>query len=54
MDQGARWRAGKQVADHHAAVLGNEDIAQDQRLAAGPGEPENLPIVDDLDLGERH
>jgi hypothetical protein len=30
MHQRARRRAGKEVADHHAAVLGDEHIVQDQ------------------------
>jgi hypothetical protein len=35
-------------------VLGDEHVAQDQRLAAGAEEAEHLPVVDDLDLRERH
>ena len=31
----ARRRAGEEIADHHAAVLGHEHIVQYQRLAAG-------------------
>ena len=54
MDQCARRRAGEQIGDHHDAVLGHEHIMQDQRLAAGAGEAQGLPVVDDLDLGERH
>ena len=33
---------------------GNEHIVQNQRLAAGAEEAEHLPVIDDLDLGERH
>jgi predicted nuclease of predicted toxin-antitoxin system len=29
-------------------------VRQDQRLAAGAEEAEHLPVVDDLDLHERH
>ena len=45
--------AGKEVGDHHRAVLGDEHIMQQQGFAAGPGKPQGLPVVDDLDLGER-
>jgi hypothetical protein len=35
MDQGAGRGAGEEIADHDRAVLGHEDVAQDQRFAAG-------------------
>ena len=54
MHQGARRGAGEEVADHHAAMLENEYVAQDQGLAAGAEEAEHLPVVNDLHLGERH
>ena len=46
--------AGKQIADHDAAVPGHEHVAQHQRLAAGAGEPQHLPVVENLSFGERH
>ena len=54
MDQGTRRGAGKEVADHHMAVLGDKHVVEDQRFAAGAEEAEHLPIIDDLGLGERH
>jgi hypothetical protein len=54
MDQRPRRSAGEEVADHDRTVLGNEHVARHQRLAAGAQEAEHLPIVDDLDLRERH
>src|SRR6184192_535218 len=51
--QRARRGALEQIADHDAAVFGDEDVMQHQRLAAGAGEAEHLPVVDDLDLAER-
>ena len=54
MHQRARRGAGEEVADHDGAVLGDEHVAQDQRLAAGAEEAEHLPVVDDLDFGKRH
>jgi hypothetical protein len=35
-------------------MLGDEYLAQDQRLALGAEKPECLSIVDDPDLGEQH
>jgi hypothetical protein len=54
MHQRAGRRAGKEIADHHAAMLGNKYVMQDQGFAAGAEEAEHLPVVSDLDLGERH
>jgi hypothetical protein len=54
MDQRPRRSAGKPVTDHHRAVLGDDHAVQDQGLAAGTQEAEHLPVVNDLDLGERH
>src|SRR5215469_18387682 len=53
MHQRTRRRAGKKVADHHAAVLRNEHVVQYERLTAGASETEHLPVIDDLDIGER-
>jgi hypothetical protein len=35
-------------------MLRHEDVVQDERLAAGAGEPQYPPVIDDFDLGERH
>src|SRR5947209_20594960 len=54
MHERARRRPGEEIANHDAAVLRHENIAHDERLAAGSGEPQHLPIVADLGLGRRH
>jgi hypothetical protein len=35
-------------------MLGNKHVVQHQGLAAGAEQAQHLPVVDDLDLGERH
>src|SRR5256885_15391419 len=35
-------------------MLRHKNIAHNERLAAGAGEPQHLPIVEDLGLGKRH
>jgi hypothetical protein len=50
----AGWRAGEQFAQQHTAMLGHEHVGQLQRAAAGAGQTEHMPVVDDLDFAERH
>ena len=54
MHERARRRPGEEIANHDAAVLRHKNIAHNERLAAGSGEPQHLPIVEDLGLGKRH
>jgi hypothetical protein len=50
----ARGRPGEEVTDHHRAVRRDKNVIEHQRFAAGAREAEHLPVVDDLDVGERH
>ena len=54
MHRRTRRRAGQQPAEQHAAMLRHEHVVQTQRTTAGAGKPEYMPVVDDLDVGERH
>lgn len=54
MNSRARWRAGKEFAQQYAAVVGHERVAYPERTAAGAGQSQRVPIVDDLDIAERH
>ena len=54
MHQRAGRRPGEEVADHDDAVLGHEHVAQFERFRAAAEEAQHLPVIDDLDFGERH
>ena len=50
----ARRDAGRHVLDQQDALVRDEDVVRDDRLAAGPLEPHRVPVVHDLEVGAGH